>query len=36
MGGLNRVLAPHIAGVSVESNERLCFLITDKALGALR
>ena len=31
----NLVLTPHIAGVSVESNERVSFLIADKLLEAL-
>ena len=32
----NLVLTPHIAGVSVESNERVSFMIADKVLEALR
>ncbi len=34
-GCANLVLTPHIAGVSLESNERVSFLIAEKVLGAL-
>ena len=34
--GPNLLLTPHIAGVSVESNERVSFLIAEKVLEALR
>ena len=32
----NLVLTPHVAGVTVEANERVSFLIADKLLDALR
>jgi (S)-sulfolactate dehydrogenase len=31
----NLLLTPHVAGLSVESNERVSFLIADKVLEAL-
>ena len=31
----NLLLTPHLAGVTVESNERVSFLIADKVLAAL-